>query len=223
MIARTLIVVVAALLPGVADAQHVHTPEAPQAANAAQCAHVQPAIENIIAAAMTRLEGARQSNDSVQLRAAVDHLGAALRDIRTQLAPCASPAATDPHAGHAIPKTDLSAVTSTKAEPATIAAPKPSAPADPHAGHPRPGAKTSAPPLAKTATTKPPAKPADPHAGHGEPTGQKTELDPVNGLMVDPAAAPKTTFQGRTYYFSSEASLKQFLENPAKFAKPPKK
>ena len=40
--------------------------------------------------------------------------------------------------------------------------------------------------------------------------------------MVDPANAPKTMYQGYTYYFSSEQSLKEFLENPAKFAKKPK-
>ena len=49
------------------------------------------------------------------------------------------------------------------------------------------------------------------------------QMDPVNGLMVDPATAPKTSYQGQTYYFSSEQSRKEFLENPAKFAKKPKR
>jgi YHS domain-containing protein len=40
--------------------------------------------------------------------------------------------------------------------------------------------------------------------------------------MVDPATARKTTYRGQTYYFSSEASRKEFLANPAKFAKTPK-
>jgi YHS domain-containing protein len=79
-------------------------------------------------------------------------------------------------------------------------------------------------------TSQPPAKPggatsAEPHAGHAAQapaqSGDK-QRDPVNGLMVDPATAPKTTYQGRTYYFSSERSRKEFLENPAKFAKKPK-
>jgi YHS domain-containing protein len=47
-------------------------------------------------------------------------------------------------------------------------------------------------------------------------------MDPVTGLMVDPATAPKTTYQGQIYYFSSEQARKEFLENPAKFAKKPK-
>ena len=47
-------------------------------------------------------------------------------------------------------------------------------------------------------------------------------MDPVNGLMVDTATAPKTTYQGQTYYFSSEQSRKEFLANPSKFAKKPK-
>ena len=47
-------------------------------------------------------------------------------------------------------------------------------------------------------------------------------MDPVSGLMVDPGTAPKTTYQGETYYFSSEQTRKEFLENPAKFAKKPK-
>jgi YHS domain-containing protein len=41
--------------------------------------------------------------------------------------------------------------------------------------------------------------------------------------MVDAKTAPKTTYQGRTYYFSSEQSLKEFLESPAKFANKPKR
>ena len=53
----------------------------------------------------------------------------------------------------------------------------------------------------------------------GAETAPGTVMDPVNGLKVDPASAPKTTYQGRTYYFSSEQSKKEFLENPAKFAK----
>jgi YHS domain-containing protein len=63
---------------------------------------------------------------------------------------------------------------------------------------------------------------ADPHAGHVSGQQSEKQMDPVNGLMVDPATAPKTTYQGRTYYFSSEQSRKEFLENPAKFAKKPK-
>lgn len=254
MKSRTLLIILAAVagLPGVIVAQTAPLPGAtqPQAAPLASCAQVQPAVENIIAGAMGRLEEARQTNDPAQMRAAVDHLGSALRDIRIQLAPCAAPAAAaDPHAGHAMPKTapqpdatvptakppavadphaghqmpatKPAPVTPSTKPPATATKPKPAAAADPHAGHQTPPVPKGA--TAPKTTTKPPAKAADPHAGHTEAPQPKKEMDPVNGLMVDPATAPKTTHQGRTYYFSSEQSLKQFLENPAKFAKPPKK
>jgi YHS domain-containing protein len=234
-------------------AQQVHPSGASQAPTTAltSCAQVQPAVENIIAGAMTRLEGARQTNDPAQMRAAVDFLGNVLRDLRTQLAPCAAPAAVaDPHAGHAMPKTEPppgaavptakppavadphaghqtpatkpAPVTPSIKPPAAATKPKPAATADPHAGHQMPPAPKAAT-APKTTTTKPPAKVADPHAGHTEAPQAKKEMDPVNGLMVDPSTAPKTTHQGRTYYFSSEQSLKEFLQNPAKFAKPPKK
>lgn len=216
-----------ALLQGVALAQHAHQTGATQPpAPLASCAQVQPVVENIIAEAMRRLEQARQTNDPAQMRAAVDHFGSALRDISTQLAPCAAPAAAvDPHAGHAMPKTEPPA--GAGATPA-----KSGAVADPHGGHQMPAAKAPPRPPSgkppanakpKTTTTKAPAKASDPHAGHTEAAETKKETDPVNGLTVDPSTAPKTTHQGRTYYFSSEQSLKQFLENPAKFGKPPKK
>jgi YHS domain-containing protein len=44
-------------------------------------------------------------------------------------------------------------------------------------------------------------------------------MDPVTGLMVDPATAPKTTYQGQTYYFSSEEARREFLQDPVKFVK----
>ena len=44
-------------------------------------------------------------------------------------------------------------------------------------------------------------------------------MDPVNGLTVDTTTAVKTTSQGQTACFSSEQTLKEFLENSAKFAK----
>ena len=45
--------------------------------------------------------------------------------------------------------------------------------------------------------------------------------DPVTGLIVDPSTAPKTTYEGQIYYFSSEQARKEFLNNPAQFAKEP--
>jgi YHS domain-containing protein len=246
-------------VPAAAIAQHEgHQDAAPQASvGLVQCVRVQPVIDNIIAAATTRLESARLSNNPADMRAAVDHLDAALRDIRAQLAPCSAAAAmTDPYAGHTMPGmqppgnptapatqppasgADPHAGHAMPLAPAaskTVPTPKPSAPAskpiaDPHAGHAMsgssPAAKSAAPGNATTA--KPAAgKPAGPraadaHAGHATEQRSEKQMDPVNGLMVDPASAPKTTYQGQTYYFSSEQSRKEFLENPAKFAKKPK-
>src|SRR5918994_1641333 len=128
------VTVAAVLFPRVAGAQHdAHQSPAPQAAaEAAQCARVQPIVTNIIDAAMGRLETARQSNNPTELRAAVDHTEAALRDIRTQLAPCsAAAAATVPHAGQTTPSTKQP---TGSAAPATQP-PAPPGAADPHAGH----------------------------------------------------------------------------------------
>ena len=181
---RLAVLVTAAFVPGVAGAQHeAHQAGAPQpSTELGQCARVQPVVDNIIAAAMSRLESARQSNSPAEMRAAVDHLEAALRDIRTQLAPCSSAtAAADSHAGHTMPGMPQPPLT-----------PAPAAPMDhskmPMGGEPKPG----------------------------------TVMDPVNGLTVDPATAPNTTYRGQRYYFSSEQTRKEFLENPVKFATKPK-
>ena len=248
------IVVSAALAPGVARAQHeAHQTGSsqPSSAELSQCLRVQPVIQSIIVAATARLEAARVSNSPAEMRAAVDHLEAALRDIRTQLAPCsAAGATTDPHTRHTMPGMQ---------QPAAGTTAMPAGAADPHAGHamPSPPGPSKRAPAATPTPGKPPAGPTtDPHAGHatprdssggksapatkrteekpdrskttdphaGHPSGQQSDrhMDPVNGLMVDPATAPKTTYQGQTYYFSSEQSRKEFLANPAKFAKKPK-
>lgn len=165
---RTLglaIALTAAFVPVVAAAQlEAHQAGAPEAsAEMVQCARVQPAIDRIITAATARLESARQSNRPEELRAAVDHLEAALRDIRAQLAPCSAVASKAPN-----------------------------------------------------------QSPADPHAGHTAEQQPGKQIDPVSGLAVNPATAPKTIYQGQTYYFGSEQTRKEFLENPGKYAKKPK-
>jgi YHS domain-containing protein len=181
---RLAVLVTAAFVPGPAGAQHVpHQAAAPRpSTDLGQCARAQPVVDNIIAVAMNRLESARQSNNPAEMRAAVDRLEAALRDIRTQLAPCSSAtAAADPQAGHTMPGMQQPPVT-----------PAPAAPMDhskmPMGGEPKPG----------------------------------TVMDPVNGRMVDPATSFETTYQGQTYHFSSEQTRKEFMQNPAKYAKKPK-
>ena len=87
------------------------------------------------------------------------------------------------------------------------------------------GGATAATPGAALSTK--PAAPMGPMDHSKMPMGREAQpgkvMDPVSGLMVDPATAPKTTYQGQTYYFSSEQTRKEFLENPAKFATKPKK
>ena len=211
---RLAIAFTSAFVPGVAMAQHeAHQAAAPQAsAEESQCTRVQPVVEKIITAGMTRLESARQSNSPAEMRAAVDQLEAAFRDIRAQLAPCsAAAAAADPHAGHTMP-----------GMPQPPGAPAPAAPMD-HSKMPMGGTPATKPGAAAGAKPAAPTTPMD-HSKMsmgGERKPGKV-MDPVNGLMVDPATAPKTTHQGQTYYFSSEQTLKEFLQNPAKFAKKPK-
>jgi YHS domain-containing protein len=107
--------------------------------------------------------------------------------------------------------------TTTKPRPGKT--PKPATP-DSHAGHTPSAAPARKPAAAATKTED--SKAADPHAAHASAKSDDKPRDPVNGLIVDPATAPKTTHQGQVYYFSSEQSRKEFLENPAKFAKKPK-
>jgi YHS domain-containing protein len=185
---RLAIALAAVIIPAIAAAQHdAHQPASSQAAGAelAQCLRVQPVIQNIIKGATTRAEAARLSNSPVEMRAALEHLERALRDIGAQSAPCSAAAAsTDPHAGHGMPATQSPA---------------------------------------STPTAQPAAGAVDPHAGHSSGQAADKQMDPVNGLMVDPATAPKETYRGQTYYFSSEQSRKEFRANPAKFARKPKR
>lgn len=92
------------IVPGLAGAQHeARRPASAPASglDATQCLRVQPVIENIITAALDRAEAARLSNSPAEMRAAVESLAAALRDIRAQSAPCSTAASsTESHAGH---------------------------------------------------------------------------------------------------------------------------
>ncbi|MCA1650095.1 MAG: hypothetical protein LC753_07360, partial [Acidobacteria bacterium] len=220
-----------AFVPSSAAQHEAHQPVAPATSgDMAKCAQVQPVVQNIIAAAASRIESARLSNSAADMRAAIENLEGVLRDIRLQLAPCASAAA--PHAGHGLPGTQppTEAVSPVAKSPAPVA--------DPHAGHqtstrqpaasakPKPTAPKTAPAAAdphaahgKPAKPRPAAKPATPSPSvphtHQVPAEQPAkpagkQMDPVTGLMVDPATAPKTTYQGQTYYFSSEQSRKEF-------------
>jgi YHS domain-containing protein len=217
---RVVVVLAVGLTPAVSSAQHEgHQMPGMQSprSDLTQCLSAQPAIANVITAAMTRAEAARLSNSPSELRAAVEHLEAALRDIASQSTPCLTAGLSEEsHAGHTMPATQAPSSPSTAHSPAGAT--------DPHAGHtmpsPAPESKVPAPNASPSAPSQPAA--ADPHAGHMMQGTPAKEMDPVNGLMVDPAAAPKATYQGQTYYFSSEQSRKEFLQNPAKYVKKPR-
>jgi YHS domain-containing protein len=51
----------------------------------------------------------------------------------------------------------------------------------------------------------------------------KEAQDPVCGMMVDTATAPKTEFKGKTYYFCSIDEKKEFDKAPSTYIKVDKK
>ena len=53
------------------------------------------------------------------------------------------------------------------------------------------------------------------------PTAAAKVVDPVCGMEVDPANAPKSTYAGKTYYFCSEGDKAKFEKNPVQYV--PKK
>ena len=48
--------------------------------------------------------------------------------------------------------------------------------------------------------------------------GEAMKRDPVCDMEVDPQTAPKSEFQGQTYYFCSLACKQAFDENPKEYA-----
>ena len=47
-------------------------------------------------------------------------------------------------------------------------------------------------------------------------------IDPVCGMSVDERTAPaKTTYQGKTYYFCSDACKESFQQQPEKYLNQP--
>jgi len=188
-----------------ADPQQT-SPPTTAAADVTPCAQAQMMVDRLLATAMTRLEAARQTNAPADLRAAVDSVQTTVRDARAQLAPCAAmqPTAGAP-GGHRMPMT-----------PAAPAA-KPSDPPMDHSKMPM-GSPSAAKP-AKGAKPEALAAPMDhskmPMGKPAEASAQAT--DPVCGLKVDPATAPRATHQGHTYSFCSEQHRQLFQKNPAKF------
>jgi YHS domain-containing protein len=105
---RTAAIVIVLVVPATAWAAQQQP--GPQMAGVAQaavtgCAQAHPMAERTIEMTNRRLEAARQANSPSAMRAAMDDLQAALRQLRTDIAPCAGleSLAPDPHAGHVMP------------------------------------------------------------------------------------------------------------------------
>jgi YHS domain-containing protein len=199
-------------------------PAGPSAAQVTECRQSQPVVTNLLNAALRRLEEARLTNSATAMRDAADDVQAALIDVRTQLAPCREmqAATADAHAGHAMPaapSTPASGAPATASPQSPPPQQRPSA-ADTHAGHVMPA--TPVP----TRTTPPPAAPAasDAHAGHAKPAAPApptsiADLKCTNA--VDQKTAPRMLYQGRMYYFCTEASRAEFANDPAKYVTAP--
>lgn len=56
------------------------------------------------------------------------------------------------------------------------------------------------------------------HSGRSTAATGKS-VDPVCGMEVDVASAPKATLEGKTYFFCSQADKAKFLKSPATYSK----
>lgn len=183
-------------------------PASPQMAGVAQaavnaCAQAHPLAERTIELANKRLEMARQSNSAAAMRTAVDDLQAALRQLRTEIAPCAGVQASAPAgpAGHVMPGTTQAPAAppgtpivypgASAPAPAAVGRPAPAA-ADPHAGHVMPGAPQS--PASAPVSVPPPRPPA---AAPRSPTAPAPAADPHGGHVMPPATARPAVPAGR--------------------------
>ena len=216
---------------------------APSAAQVTECRQAQPVITGLLNAALKRLEDARLTNSAAAMRDAADDVQAALVDMRTQLEPCSVMPATAAPAAQAMPATP--APPAAARTPATQPGPTGAAPAaaDPHAGHATPAAPASRTPAASAAPPSAPARPAPPasdaHTGHATPMAPapsatpsapartSAAAPPTNiaelkcSSAVDQRTAPRMLYQGRMYYFCTEASRAEFAKDPAKFVTAP--
>ena len=203
---------------GVAAGQHeghqAGTAAAPSAAQVNQCRQVQPVITELLNAALKRIEEARLTNSAAAMRDAADDVQAALVDMRTQLAPCGEMqlASVDAQAAPTMPNAQTSPSGAPGMPAPRTGAPAPAA-ADPHAGHVTPAApQTPAAPASRT----PPASTARPSASS---PASIADLKCANA--VDQRTAPRMLYQGRMYYFCTEASRAEFAKDPAKFVSAP--
>jgi len=239
---------VAGVAAGQHEGHQAGTAAAPSTAQVTQCRQVQPVITELLNAALKRLEEARLTNSAAAMRDATDDVQAALVDMRTQLAPCGEMqlASIDAQAAPTMPNAQTSPSGAPGMPAPRTDAPAPGA-ADPHAGHVTPAApQTPAARAPAAAPTRTPAAQqrsatpaaADSHAGHVMPaapaprtpsaSAARPSASPPTSIAdlkctnaVDQRTAPRMLYQGRMYYFCTEASRAEFAKDPAKFVTAP--
>ena len=67
------------------------------------------------------------------------------------------------------------------------------------------------------ASTAPGAGAPSTAQGEEQPDSVHTERDPVCGLYVDPKTAPRSDFEGKTYYFCSPEDKAKFDKDPGTY------
>lgn len=195
-------------LPAWAQHEGHAAPSAPGATvnqqQIAACVQSQQQVMTLVDAGNRRLEMARQTNDPVALRTAMDDFQATLSAVKTQLASCVELAATipatDPHAGHVMPNAQQ-APAATPGTPATqrgsTQAPRALTPVPPtpgsvdsHAGHSPAAAPARSAGPASAARRQPPA-PAQPlpSAAPRTPAASAGATDPHAGHAMPTAPA----------------------------------
>jgi YHS domain-containing protein len=66
-------------------------------------------------------------------------------------------------------------------------------------------------------TIRPAMMPTAPSGGRGGMITVQTAVDPSKlscSVKIDPRTAPSTSYEGKTYYFCSEADRGEFLKDP---------
>lgn len=181
-------------------------------AEVTQCAQARMVVDQLLAGAMARLEMSRQANTAADMRATVDSLQNTMRDVRAQLAACASmqPAREAPMDHSKMPMG-----TTPEAKPAPSAKPVVPAPMDHSKMQMGTPAATKPAPATKPATPAPMDHSKMAMGGTAHTSTQAT--DPVCGLKVDPAVAPQASHQGKKYSFCSTQHRDLFTKNPAKY------
>lgn len=178
--------------PAMASAQHAgHSAAQPEAGET--CAeHARQSVQ-IIDQINSRLEQARQSNNPLRMRAAMDDLQAALGELKTRQSLCIdAPASREIPAGAATPPAPYDMQTMDRSMMGHEMSAAPEKPP-----------KTPTPPASKEASAP-----------------QAKVVDPVCGMSIEPKAERQASYGGKTYYFCSAEDKEKFLREPGKYVKP---